>query len=293
MAGVQSILAFAETVKRGSFAGAARELGLSPSAVAKGVARLEADLGLRLLHRTTRQLSLTGDGRELFERCRRIVEEVDALRADAEGVRGEPSGTLRVNVPVTYGKRVVVPKLAALLERHPRLRLDLSLSDAQVDLVREGLDAVVRIGTLADSTLVARRLGEQSLVTCASPAYLRRHGAPRAPDELLAHACLLFRWPSTGRLRPLQYREGRRRVELEPPNRVVVDEGEALVAAAAAGLGITQVPDYIAEPELRAGALREVLAAHRPPATPIWLVHASARRPTPRLRALVDALLGD
>jgi len=290
MASMQSILAFAETVKRGSFAAAARELGLSPSAVAKGVARLEADFGLRLLHRTTRQLSLSSDGVELYERCRRIVDEMDALRADAEGVRGEPSGTLRLNMPVTYGKKAIVPKLAELLRRHPRLRLELSFSDSHVDLIREGLDAVVRIGALSDSSLVGRRIAEQAIVTCASPDYLRRYGVPRNLGELAGHEFVIFRMPSTGRTRALLFRDGRRRIEFAPPARLVLDEGEALASAAVEGLGITQVPEYIAEDAIAAGRLTEVLVRYRMPPTPIYLVYASARRPTPRLRALIALL---
>ena len=290
MASVQSILAFTETVKRGSFAAAARELGLSPSAVAKSVARLETDFGLRLLHRTTRQLSPSSDGLELYERCRRIADEMDALRADAEGARGEPSGTLRLNMPVSYGKRAIVPRLAELVRRHPRLRLELSFSDRQVDLIREGLDAVVRIGTLADSSLVGRRIGEQAIVTCASPDYLRRQGIPHSPGALAGHDCMIFRMPSTGRVRPRQFSARPRRIAHAAPARLVGDAGAALVSAVIAGLGVAQVPDYMAEDALAAGRLTEVLARYRMPPTPISLVYASARRPTPRLRALIGLL---
>jgi molybdenum-dependent DNA-binding transcriptional regulator ModE len=149
--GLQGMTAFAETVRQGSFAAAARELGLSPSAVAKSVARLEDELGLRLLHRTTRDVSLTSDGRGLFERCRGIVDAIDALRAEAEGVRGEPSGTLRVNAPITFGKKVLVPLLARLVARHPKLTLDIALTDRYVDVIQEGFDAVVRVGTLQEA----------------------------------------------------------------------------------------------------------------------------------------------
>jgi len=289
---MQGIAAFAETVRRGSFAAAARELGLTPSAVAKSVARLESDLGLRLLHRTTREVSLTSDGHGLYERCRHIVEELDALRAQAEGVRGEPSGTLRLSVPVTWGRRVLVPQLASLVARHPRIALDVAFSDRFVDVVREGFDAAVRIGALRDSTLVARRIGQQQLVVCASPAYVARHGPPATPGELAAHRCLAFRLPTSGRARPWDFSvDGVSRTYL-PPTSVVMDEGEALVAAAAAGLGLAQVPGYMAEDALRTGALVEALAAFRPPPLPISIVYASGRQVTPRLRALLDLLTG-
>ena len=181
VAGLQSLMAFAETVKHGSFAGAARELGLSPSAVAKSVARLEDDLGVRLFHRTTRKVALTSEGHELHRRCRVIVDEFDALRDAAAGARGAPSGTLRINVPVTYGKLVVLPKLAALLRRHPRITLDVGFSDRYADIVSDGLDAAIRVGHLADSSLVARRIGEQTARgggVAALPAQARRAVAP-------------------------------------------------------------------------------------------------------------------
>jgi DNA-binding transcriptional LysR family regulator len=290
VAGLQTFLAFAETVKHGSFAGAARELGLSSSAVAKNVARLEADLGLRLFHRTTRQVALTSDGRGLYERCRRIVEEIEALRDDAEGVRGEPSGTIRLNAPTVLGRIVVVPVLARLLQRHPRLGLDVSLSDAYVDVVKEGFDAVVRVGVLRDSTLVGRKVADQHFVVVASPDYLARHGVPRTPDDLARHRTLAFRMPSTGRVRPWGFTERGRAREVAPAASVAMDDGDALLAAAIAGLGLMQLPNYIAGEALARRAVVEVLAKYRSAPIPISVVYPSTRRMTPRLRVLIDAL---
>ncbi len=290
MTGLQALAAFTETARSGSFAAAARALGLSSSAVAKSVQRFERDVGLRLFHRTTRQVNLTADGRELFARSQRIIEELDALRTHAEGARGEPSGRLRLDVPTTLGKLEVVPLLAQLGARYPKLQFDVSFSDRYVDLVREGIDAAVRIGALADSTLSARPLGEQSLLLVASPHYLRRQGTPQRPGDLERGACLLFRNPSSGRLRPWQFREGRRPVELVPPPRCVFNDGEALVAAATAGMGIAQVPDNMARTALRRRALVEILAGYRPAPTPISLVFPSGRHVPPRLRVLIDLL---
>lgn len=292
MANVQALMAFAETARHGSFARAARELGLSPSAVAKSVGRLEADLGVRLFHRTTRKVALTSEGRELHARCRAIVDEFDALRDAAAGARGAPAGRLRLNVPVTLGRLHYVPKLAALLARHPGLGLELGFSDRYVDIVSEGLDAAIRIGELADSTLVARRIGEQRLVVVGSGAYLRRHGAPARPQALAEHRCMAFRLPTSGRLRPWQFVDGRRRLEWTPDADVVMDDGEGLVAAAAAGVGLIQVPDYVAAAALSAGAVRRVLDDYAPPALPISVVYPSARGVTPRLRALLEVLQG-
>jgi DNA-binding transcriptional LysR family regulator len=146
MQGFQQYLAFAGTAKHGSFAAAAREMGATPSTLAKAVARLEAALGVKLFHRTTRQVSLTPDGERLYQRCQRVLAEVEELQADAAGTRVLPTGTLRVDLPTTYGKRYVLPILGALVQRHPQLVLDVRLHDAQVDLVRDGIDLAVRIG---------------------------------------------------------------------------------------------------------------------------------------------------
>ncbi len=290
--GLQGMTAFAETVRQGSFAAAGRELGLSPSAVAKSVARLEADLGLRLLHRTTREVSLTSDGHGLFARCRDIVEAIDALRAEAEGVRGEPSGTLRLNAPITWGKRVLVPALAQLMARHPKLAVDLALTDRYVDLIHEGFDAAVRVGTLRDSSLVARPFAQQALVVVASPRYLAAHGRPASPAALASHRCLVFRMPSTGRPRAWEFVVEGVPTAAVPATAVTMNDGEALAIAAAEGLGLAQVPTYIADDGLRSGALVEVLKAFRPPPLPVALVYPSSRQVPPRLRALIAALTG-
>jgi DNA-binding transcriptional LysR family regulator len=290
MAGLQAYVAFSETAKRGGFAGAARELGVSPSAVAKNVARLEADLGLRLFHRTTRTVALTSEGHALFERCRRIVEEIDALRDDAAGARVEAGGTLRLNVPIAFGKRVLVPRLAELVRRHPRIVLDVGFSDRYADIVGEGLDAAVRVGPLADSSLVARPFARHTLLVCGSPAYLRASGVPRSIDALAKHRCLVARLPTSKRLRAWRFARNGRRVEVAPAPAATFDDGEALVAAAAASMGLVQVPDYMAADALARGDLVEVMKPLRPPSLDIALVYPSARRIPPRLKALIEVL---
>jgi DNA-binding transcriptional LysR family regulator len=290
MAGLQAFVAFTETAKHGGFAGAARELGVSPSAVAKNVARLEADLGVRLFLRTTRKVALTGEGRELYERCRRIVEEIDALRDDAAGARAEAGGTLRLNVPITFGKHVIVPRLAELVRRHPRVVLDVSFTDRYADIVGEGLDAAVRVGPLADSSMVARPFARHVLLVCASPHHLREHGAPRTIEALARHRCLVARLPTSKRLRGWRFARDGRTVEVSPTPAAVFDDGEALVAAAAASMGFVQVPDYMAADAMERGELVEVLKRFRPPPLDISLVYPSARRLTPRLKALIAVL---
>ncbi len=291
MASLELIVSFASAARHASFAGAARELGVSPSAVAKNVARLESQTGVRLFHRTTRQVSLSPDGEELYARCQRILEEVESLEAAAAGARGGLRGTLRIDMPITYGRLVVLPVLTRLMARHPELKIDARFSDQVVDIIKEGLDAAVRICPLSDSRLVGRLCDQQVIWTCASPAYIERHGKPESPEGLSAHTCLLFRMPSSGRDRPWQFRRGKRDYSLEPESGVRLGDGEALVQAATTGLGLIQVPSYIAEQEVKRGRLVEVLENYRSAPLPVSLVYPSHRHLPMRVRALADALV--
>jgi DNA-binding transcriptional LysR family regulator len=290
MQGLQQFVAFAETARHGGFAAAARRVGVAPSTLAKAVGRLEASLGVKLFHRTTRQVTLTPDGERLFGRCQRVLAEIENLEAEASGTRTEPTGTLRVDLPVYYGRRYVLPLLAQLLRRHPGLHLDVRLTDAKVDLVRENVDLAVRIGRLDDSTLVARRVDQQGLALCASPSYLAAHGVPRRIEDLEAHAAVVFRLPTSGRDRPWQFRQRGTAVELSPVARVRVNETEALLAAVLLGTGICQLPDLLVEGELARGDLVELLPSCRPEAMPINLVYPSGRLIPARVRVAIEAL---
>lgn len=290
MSGLQQFFAFAQTARRGSFAEAARDLGSSPSTVAKSVARLEAGLGVKLFHRTTRRVSLTDDGERLYHRCERVLAEVEDLQAEAAGVRAAPSGTLRIDLPIAYGRRIVMPLLAALVRQHPALKLDVRLQDSYADLVREGLDLAIRVGPLQDSTLVARRIDWQQLIIVASPAYLAAHGTPAHVDDLAQHASIVFRQPSSGRNRPWQLRQGRRQIALEPAPRAQINDGEGMVAAAALGLGLAQIPDYMATAELARGEVVEVMAAYRPAPMPISAVMPSSRLMPPWMKLALETL---
>ncbi len=290
MNGLQSYVAFAETAKHGSFAAAARELGSAPSTLAKAVQRLEAALGVKLFHRTTRQVNLTADGERLFQRCQRILAEVEDLQAEAAGTRAAPSGRLRVDAPIVFGRRVVLPLLAELVRTHPGLQLDLRLQDSYADLVKEGIDLAVRVGALRDSGLVARRIGSQAMVLCASPAYLARRGTPRTIEQLAGHDAVVFRLPASGRARPWQFRRRGRPVELVPPARVQISDGEGMVAAVALGLGLAQLPEYMVDREIARGELVELLPRCRPAPLPISAVMPSGRLVPARVRVLLDAL---
>jgi LysR family transcriptional regulator, regulator for bpeEF and oprC len=287
---LQPLLAFAETAKRGNFAAAARELACTPSTLAKAVSRLEADLGVRLFHRTTRRVALTDDGERLFDRCRRVLAELDLLQEEASGTRQAPSGTLRIDMPVSLGRMVILPHLARLEREYPALAIDARFSDAYVDLVKDGIDVAIRTGPLRDSSLVARQIGSQELLLFAAPSYLERAGRPRTLSELEGHTAVLFRVPSTGRERPWNFRAGSRNVDFLPKSRVRVDQGDALVQAAVQGMGLGQVPHYMVTGELESGALVELLPSLRPTPMPIWAVMPSSRLIPQRVRALLDLI---
>lgn len=288
---LHALMAFSEVARQGGFAAAAREMGQAPSTVAKSVARLEDELGARLFHRTTRSVSLTDDGQRLFARCERVLAELEGLREEAEGARAEPRGCLRLDLPVAFGRGPLMPVLVALQQRHPAMTLDIRLSDAYADLVRDGLDAAVRVGDLDDSSLVARRFAWQSMVMCAAPAYLRQAGTPRRPNDLARHRFVLYRQHTSGRDRPVQLRDGGRAVSLKPEPVARFNDGEAMARAAVLGLGLTQLPHYMVEDDLRAGRLQEVLRRHRPPDLPIHVVMPAQRQVPARVRALVEALV--
>lgn len=292
MQGLQQYIAFAETARHGGFARAARETGATPSTIAKAVARLEKALGVKLFHRTTRQVRLTPDGERLYQRCQRVLAEVEELKAEAAGTLAEPVGVLRVDSPVYYGKRFVLPILAEVQRRHPQLRLDLRLSDTIVDIVREGVDVAVRIGHLRDSTLVARRVDQQHLVLCATPRYLRSAGTPHRLEDLAGHDAIVFRLPTSGRDRPWQFRQRGVPVELQPAARLRVNETEGLVAAVKLNHGVCQLPDLLIRDELASGELVELLPSCRPEPMPIHLVHAAGRLVPARVRVALEALEG-
>ncbi len=290
MLGLRPYLAFAATARHGSFAAAARELGVAPSTLAKAVSRLEQALAVRLFHRTTRQVSLTADGERLFARCQRILAEIADLENEAAGASERVDGTLRIDMPVVYGRRVLLPIVAGLLSRHPGLAVDARFNDGYVDLVREGIDVAIRVGPLLDSTLVARPLDRQELLLCASPAYLDRNGFPASFAALGRHTAVVARLPTSGRRRPWLLAHGGRDVEYHPPTRVESSDGEGVAAAALLDLGLVQLPDYMVRDELDCGRLIEVLPRLRPRPQPISAVYPSNRLVPLRVRALLEAV---
>jgi DNA-binding transcriptional LysR family regulator len=280
---------FAKVVEQGGFARAAARLAISPSACSRHVAELEAHLGTRLLNRTTRRLSLTETGRGYYERCVQLLADLEEAEQAAAESAERPRGTIRLTTAVHFGVRHVAPAIADFMAKHPGVRFDVSLSDRFVDLVEEGYDLAVRIGSTGGENVVARKLGEARIVACASPAYLRAHGTPRRPEDLARHACLLYEHLPVRGTWEFRDREGRTRaVRVAGP--LHSNSGDLAAAAAVAGTGIAFEPDFIVGPELRAGRLVPILAAYEAPASPIYAVYPSRRYLPARVRMFVAFL---
>ncbi len=280
---------FARVVEMESFSGAARDLGLSKSADSKRVGRLEDRMGLRLLNRTTRRLSLTEAGAAFYQGCRRVVAEAEAAERAVTRLARAPRGRLRVNAPMSFGVRHLAPALPDFMARYPELTVDLALNDRVVDLVEEGFDLAIRIARLADSSLIARRLAPNRLVLCAAPAYLERHGAPRAVADLKGHECLLYSYLAAGGVWRLCGPGGERRLRVT--GRLRINNGDALLAAALGGFGVALLPCFICGQDLRAGRLIHVLPEWSGPAdTAIAAVYPASRNLSPKVRVFVDFL---
>ena len=287
---LNDIAAFVGSVKAGSFTAAAAQLGLTRSAVGKSIVRLETRLQLRLLHRTTRSLSLTDDGQVLYERCVGILEDLDAVEDALAFRRATPSGRLKMSLPVALGRIHVLPYIESCLQQWPSLSIDATFSDRLVDLIDEGFDLAVRIGPpKEDSRLLTRTVAEQQMMTCASPAYLASHSAPGSPDALATHACLHF--VNSGRLLPWYFRVRGERVGVVHPGRLQMDSAEALHGSAVAGLGIATLPSYLVNDELRTGKLVQLLAEFADAAEPIRVIYPSKRHLSPKVRLFIDQLI--
>jgi LysR family transcriptional regulator, regulator for bpeEF and oprC len=250
---------FVSAVEGKSFVRGAETLGLTPSAVGKAVSRLESRLGVRLFNRTTRSLRLTEDGVTFYARCRQILLDYDEAENVLQGAKTRPSGTLRINVPLSLGHRYIAPALVGFGLRYPELKLEVGVTDRTVDLIEDGIDAVVRIGELPDSSLVSRSIGSVKLLTCASRPYLQRFGTPRRPEELKDHNCLTYLHPSRQRPLDWQFEQGGVKSSVKVTGNISIGSGEALAAAAASGVGICQVLAFEAQDLLATKKLSVIL----------------------------------
>jgi len=282
---------FAQVVRAGGFSAAATELGVAKATVSEHVRRLEQRLGVRLLQRSTRSLSLTEAGAACFRHSERLLEEGELATRAAVALHTQPTGLLRVTAPETFGALHVAPVIAALLAEHPSLDVELSLTTAAVDLVKGKFDLAIRIGALPPSRLVARRIATVQQVVVASPDYVRRRGVPRSLDELGEHDALQFTplgWGDEWRLSS-RGAGNERRVPVRP--RLAADSGEALLGAALAGAGLALLPDWMVYRELASGALVRVLPGWARGNVPVHAVHASASRSPVKVKLCVEALV--
>jgi len=290
-AGLQGLVAFVQTVEAGSFTLAAKRMGLSKSAVAKAVARMETRLGVTLVNRTTRRLSLTAEGESFHESCLKALGEIDAAQALLASRRRVPSGRLRIDLPLSFGRRIVAPILLELGERYPELLLEISFNDRRIDLIEEGVDLAIRMGELGDGAgLIARRLFRQRSAICGAPAYLARRGRPQTMEALSEHACIRF--GREGRIVAWQLASpGGGTRSVMPAGRLIMGHGEAVLDAALAGHGLAYLPTWLIGEELKQGALEMVLSESAIEEFDVYALWPRTRDLAPKIRVVVDELL--
>jgi DNA-binding transcriptional LysR family regulator len=287
---LSAMAVFARVVEAGSFSAAARGLGLAKSSVSKQVSRLEDELAVRLLNRTTRRLSLTEAGATFLEGCQRMLAEAAAAESAVTHLVAAPRGRLSVSAPMSFGLRQISPILPALLARCPELTIDLALNDRFVDLVEEGFDVGVRIAYLKDSSLIARRLAPSRNLLCAAPQYLAARGVPQSVEDLAGHDCLSYSYQASGDAWRFEGPGGRRAIRVR--GRLRANNGEVLLAAARAGLGIARLPSFICGDDVRAGHLKRVLPdLHDPQESAVYAVYPAGRNLSPKVRVFVDFLV--
>jgi DNA-binding transcriptional LysR family regulator len=279
---------FATVVEAGSFVAAANLQGLSKAAVSRYVAELESRLGVRLLRRTTRRLSLTDEGEVFYARCKELLADVDEAEAEISSRSGEALGQLKINVPVSFGLLHLARLWPGFMALHPKVTLDVTLSDRLVDLVEEGYDLAVRIARLPSSSLISRKLSSVRMVLCASPVYLREHGTPQHPSELANHAIIAYSLLSMGETWEFQGPEGPTTVKVTP--RMRTNSGDTCRAAALQHRGIVLQPSFIVGADLLSGALVEVLPQHRSLELGVYAVYPTRKHVSPKVRLMIDFL---
>lgn len=284
----QAMQVFVRVVDSNSFTRAADSLGLPRATVTTAVQQLENLLQVRLLNRTTRRISLTPDGAAYYERCARILADVEEAETSFREVSRGPRGKLRIDVPPPIGRLVLIPRMCEFHSRYPDIELAIGMGDRPVDLVRESVDCVIRVGELQDSSLVGRRIGTMETVTCASPDYIDRHGEPRVLADLQHHRAVHYFSSRTGRIYDLDFVVEGEVTEVKVPGKVSVNDSDAYVASSLQGFGLIQPPRFMVQQHLQSGALREVLPQWRPSSMPISVVYPHNRHLSPKVRAFVD-----
>ncbi len=285
---LRALQAFARVVELGGFTKAADSLQMSKTTVSDLVQSLEKYLGVRLLQRTTRRVTVTPDGAAFYERCAQILADLDEAEASVMQSRVAAKGRLRVDLPSALARLFIIPQLPPFLARYPDLRLELGMGLRPVHLLEEGIDCVVRIGMQPDSSLIARRVGTMSFVCCASPAYLREHGTPRRPEELSAHRCVNYISNRTGRVIDWEFARGRQKVELTLDGVLALNDHDAYVVAGLMNFGIVKVANYVASPYLESGQLTQVLTDWTTEQLPISVIYPQSRHLSAKVRIFVE-----
>lgn len=285
----QEMRVFAAVVEAGSFVRASEALDMSKPAVSRYVAELEARLGVRLLQRTTRKLSMTEEGDVFYGRCKEVLAQVDEAEAEITARSGQASGLLKLSVPVTFGLLHLAPLWAGFLEQNPKVTLDVTLSDRVSDLVEEGFDAAVRIARLGSSSLISRTLSSTRMVLCASPTYLARNGVPQHPSELTQHRTLSYSLLTMGERWAFEGEEGPVAVDIQPC--MFTNSGDTCRASALQHLGLVLQPTFLVGDDLRKGTLVEVLPQYRSIELGIYVVYPSRKHVSPKVRQLVNYLV--
>lgn len=279
---------FVRVVDCKSFTKAAETLAIPRSTVSIAIKELEKLVGARLLSRTTRSVIPTHDGVAFYEQCSRLLDDYEEVEGLFRTAPAELRGRLKVNVPGRIGRMIIAPAVPEFVSKYPNIALEIGITDRTVDLQLEGIDCVVRVGDLADSNLIARRIGDLDIINCASRDYLDRNGVPVRPSDLRKHRTIAYMPPSGGKPEPWQYVDGKGLQSLNVPPSIAVDNAEMLIACCLAGLGLIQVPSYDVREHLRRGELVEVLPKHCSPPMPIHIVYPHRRHLSGRLQAFIE-----
>lgn len=279
---------FRRVAETGSFSEVAREMGISQPTVSKHVAALEAHLGVKLLNRSTRQLSLSEAGQQFHDQCTRILDELNEVEASLRQQQSQPSGTLRVNTAVTFGETVIVPRLWKFMDQYPELQLELIMDDHYIDLVKEGVDVAVRVGPLTDSSLIARKLGSFERMVVATPEYLQHHGEPATPQQLKQHQCIVFTLLSTRHEWHFNGPDGKETVKVH--GRFAVNNPNAMRQAILAHQGIGVTPTWLIDNDLQQGRLKSILTDYTPTAMEIHALYPQRRYVPAKVRSFIDFL---